>query len=99
MVCSSVSVLKDIISAFNICAKRLLRAGPATVTSDARARALNVVIGVCIRVGMSTGKTTLARTAIISFRASKAYTDSSPDCKELRSVGKISSIALSPTFC
>jgi hypothetical protein len=41
---------------------RLLNALPATVTRDAKALALNTVIGVAISVGMRTGNTVFART-------------------------------------
>lgn len=41
---------------------RLVSAGPATVTSEANARALNAVIGGLISVGMRIGNTTFALT-------------------------------------
>lgn len=41
---------------------RLLNELPATVTSDARARALNTDIGIAVNVGINTGNTVEART-------------------------------------
>lgn len=60
---SSVSEFSEILtSAFKITVSRLLSAVPATVTRDARARALNTVIGIAVKVGIKTGNTVAART-------------------------------------
>jgi hypothetical protein len=47
---------------FKILVNRLFNALPATVTKDARARALNTVMGIAVSVGINTGKTVVART-------------------------------------
>lgn len=49
-------------SAVKMVVSRLLSALPATVTSEAKARALKAVIGVAMSVGMRTGNTVEART-------------------------------------
>ncbi|KAG1223206.1 hypothetical protein G6F68_020411 [Rhizopus microsporus] len=72
IVSSSSVIIRDSTRDSRIAANRLFNAGPATVTRDASARALKAVIGTVIKVGMSTGKTALERTDIISLSADKA---------------------------
>ncbi len=52
---------------------RLLKEFPATVTSDAKARALKTVIGIAVSVGINTGKTVEARTygGVVSFETTE----------------------------
>lgn len=59
---SSMSSSDTFTRAFKMTVKRLLSALPATVTSEARARALKTVIGMAVKVGINTGKTVEART-------------------------------------
>jgi hypothetical protein len=59
---SSSSDSNDLTSGVRTEVKRLLNALPATVTNDARARALKAEIGVTVRVGRRVGKTEAART-------------------------------------
>lgn len=54
------------IRAVNIVVRRLDKEFPATVTREARARALKAVIGVAISVGIRTGKTVEARTYLVT---------------------------------
>ena len=49
-------------SAVRTTGNRLLNALPATVTRDAKALALNTVMGVLMSVGIKTGNTVFART-------------------------------------
>lgn len=59
---SSFDVSEAFTNAVSIVDSLLLKALPATVTRDARALALNTLIGVAIKVGIKTGKTVLAWT-------------------------------------
>ena len=59
---SSISSSITLTNEFKITVSRRLNAFPATVTSDASARALKTVIGMAVNVGIKTGKTVEART-------------------------------------
>ncbi len=59
---SSMSPSETLTNGFKMLVNRLLNALPATVTKDARARALNTVMGIAVSVGINTGKTVVART-------------------------------------
>jgi hypothetical protein len=54
-------------SEFNITVNLRLNAFPATVTSDAKALALNTDIGIAVNVGIKTGNTVEARTYYEEF--------------------------------
>jgi hypothetical protein len=59
---SSISSSDTFTNEFKMTVSRRLNAFPATVTSDASARALKTVIGTAVNVGIKTGKTVEART-------------------------------------
>lgn len=58
----SISSSDTFTNEFKMTVNRRLNAFPATVTSDASARALKTVIGIAVNVGIKTGKTVEART-------------------------------------
>jgi hypothetical protein len=62
LIVSFFSCSRDLTRGFKTAESRLLRASPATVTSAARARALNAEIGCAVSVGSNVGNTVVART-------------------------------------